>query len=533
MSPIKKRRPPKWSDKAKAVTEQHELIQAFEPQLLLWEAAKADGTKPGSPGYPIWFKEHFGISPDFRHLLVNAESGGERYPSRYSQDFQGGDAMGPQYDDGDNDQGFSDSHYDHIVEFLYDDEEDATIEELCDMFADNSEENISVQPVAPSRPPNEDPKFSVREQRELEKWDVFIDMSTHMSLEANPACDCCKRTVIIPAFDLDGTILCLLFSSSTELVVREFQICDDNCGDKPYFRSFISKGYYPSSPTEPSFALSIRVLEFFHSLHMRGGSSKEAFSNTLYERSRINADIDRIDLADLPQQETFYKRLLRLYSVWLDVKSLETTYCENAIALSMENGGGEIDLWRLRDLRPRIENLQHQWPLHLLCSACFGSDPQPAMAMICFDGNFQQRRLKSQRQTPKPEREYRDQRLFIDTEVLSTEDLKASLLGNNNANEVQGEPDKGSDNTTCARNFRAAADVAASAKYSDTSLVSVVCKHGIPLRLYNIKMTGERMVYVLRLLNSVLQDKSCPEKLFLLYDVNCKFHKYLKACRFI
>jgi len=28
-------------------------------------------------------------------------------------------------------------------------------------------------------------------------------------------------------------------------------------------------------------------------------------------------------------------------------------------------------------------NLQHQWPLHLLCSACFGSDPQPARAMRC------------------------------------------------------------------------------------------------------------------------------------------------------
>jgi hypothetical protein len=60
-------------------------------------------------------------------------------------------------------------------------------------------------------------------------------------------------------------------------------------------------------------------------------------------------------------------------------------------------------------------------------------------------------------------------------------------------------------------------------------MMAALCRHGIPLRLYNIRKTGERMAYVLRLLESVMGDHGCPHKLIILYDISCKLKKYLKV----
>ena len=158
---------------------------------------------------------------------------------------------------------------------------------------------------------------------------------------------------------------------------------------------------------------------------MRGGSSKEAFANTLHEQCLIKTDVGETNLEDLPQKTTFYKRFLRLYSVWLDVKALQLMFCENTIMRSLQNTGQELEMGT--DSRRRIDDLQRPWPLRLLCSACFGSDPQPEIAMVCFDGNFQQRRFNSARQRPNPKREFRDRRLFIDSEAQGEQDLEASF----------------------------------------------------------------------------------------------------------
>jgi len=49
------------------------------------------------------------------------------------------------------------------------------------------------------------------------------------------------------------------------------------------------------------------------------------------------------------------------------------------------------------------------------------------------------------------------------------------------------------------------------------------------LKLWNIEKTGERLAYGHQLIEEILADPSCPEKIYVLYDVGCVFTKYLRA----
>ena len=57
----------------------------------------------------------------------------------------------------------------------------------------------------------------------------------------------------------------------------------------------------------------------------------------------------------------------------------------------------------------------------------------------------------------------------------------------------------------------------------------IMCPCGVVLRFYNIPGTGERLAYGHRLIDEVLQDPSCPDSVFVLYDIGCVFKKYLRA----
>jgi hypothetical protein len=90
-------------------------------------------------------------------------------------------------------------------------------------------------------------------------------------------------------------------------------------------------------------------------------------------------------------------------------------------------------------------------------------------------------------------------------------------------------PNSRSKQTPCGRNFKAATEKDVMTQVIDTGLVAILCRCGVPLRLHNIRRTGEKLIYALRLLQSVLSDKSCPPMLILSYDIGCTFKKYVEA----
>jgi hypothetical protein len=59
-------------------------------------------------------------------------------------------------------------------------------------------------------------------------------------------------------------------------------------------------------------------------------------------------------------------------------------------------------------------------PLNSLCSGCFGL-PQADLGFICFDGNFQHKRMKDRNQNTPKNQDYGGKQLFVDTPLPSTE----------------------------------------------------------------------------------------------------------------
>jgi hypothetical protein len=170
--------------------------------------------------------------------------------------------------------------------------------------------------------------------------------------------------------------------------------------------------------------------------------------------------------------------------------------------------------------------LQDSKPLSALCPQCFGGDPRAEIGYVSVDGNFQQKRLPTKTGEDNRYLELRDKRLFIDDGTA----LGKVCIHFLRCSDARKDEAKDDTITTCSSNFVAAQETAASkSKVADAGLMAVVCRCGSPLRLHNIRQTGERGIYAVRLLQSLLKDPSCPPKLILSYDINCQFSKYVKV----
>lgn len=163
----------------------------------------------------------------------------------------------------------------------------------------------------------------------------------------------------------------------------------------------------------------------------------------------------------------------------------------------------------------------------MLCPQCFGDNPAAEIGFISLDGNFQHKRFPTKKDADDTYLELRDQRLFIDDGIMPDDIVSCHILHFSDLSKSQ---PKDEINIICARNFTAAAEKKIKSKaIVDTGIMAVICRCGIPLRLYNIRRTGERAIYGARLVKNVLEDGSCPPKLMFSYDINCRFSKYIKV----
>jgi Kyakuja-Dileera-Zisupton transposase len=62
-------------------------------------------------------------------------------------------------------------------------------------------------------------------------------------------------------------------------------------------------------------------------------------------------------------------------------------------------------------------------------------------------------------------------------------------------------------------NFKAATNLKVSTLFKYSGVVAATCRHDIPLRLFDIMGTGERLSYAHSLLEDIMQSADCPEKL--------------------
>jgi hypothetical protein len=57
----------------------------------------------------------------------------------------------------------------------------------------------------------------------------------------------------------------------------EFKHCCDECSSQSAMSGYLSKGFYPSAPKRPKFAISEDILHLYHDMFTHGPTSKRAF----------------------------------------------------------------------------------------------------------------------------------------------------------------------------------------------------------------------------------------------------------------
>jgi hypothetical protein len=59
--------------------------------------------------------------------------------------------------------------------------------------------------------------------------------------------------------------------------LQEFDQCYNGCPCQPAMLGFLRKGFYPSAPKRPKFAISEDILHLYHDMISHGTTSKMAF----------------------------------------------------------------------------------------------------------------------------------------------------------------------------------------------------------------------------------------------------------------
>jgi hypothetical protein len=121
----------------------------------------------------------------------------------------------------------------------------------------------------------------------------------------------------------------------------------------------------------------------------------------------------------------FYRKFLKVYQVWLEIRSAIDSKIEHILDSSRTL---PADQSNVDGLRASIEEKDVNAPIAMkrLCPICFA--PGREAAHICFDGNFQLKTLGTKREKREglSSRDSRDKRLF----VAATKELATDIQHN-------------------------------------------------------------------------------------------------------
>ncbi|KAK7007314.1 hypothetical protein R3P38DRAFT_2553906 [Favolaschia claudopus] len=185
------------------------------------------------------------------------------------------------------------------------------------------------------------------------------------------------------------------------------------------------------------------------------------------------------------------------------------------------------------------------------CPACFANlihDPsQVADGMVCIDACFTQKGQNGE--ATDPNKRHPDTNFISEELATLTEEYVDSLRNAGKRKEKRqkaaaklngGEDDDDDDCCEaqmrlprsvldgCESSFKAADErrqKASTARYRDTGLMALVCRHDRPLFVVNMHSAGEKQFYVVALLETLFQHLPADIRVGVLYDVVCTFER--------
>ena len=161
-----------------------------------------------------------------------------------------------------------------------------------------------------------------------------------------------------------------------------------------------------------------------------------------------------------------------------------------------------------------------------LCPACFYRDPEDkSPVFLAIDGIFQHKRFAyvSRDQTVEDWGE-----AFVPTpEKLNAPWMERAIRTTDDVGPCDDINSSGCPHRHAAANSTGRLKPKSLTKFDETGLMCITCRHGTGIRCLNL-YGGEDRGSTLRLVQSISENLPADSKIYLLYDIACKFHPYLK-----
>ncbi|KZP21347.1 hypothetical protein FIBSPDRAFT_718402, partial [Athelia psychrophila] len=334
----------------------------------------------------------------------------------------------------------------------------------------------------------------------------------------------CRRTANLAFVDREFTSICTCNkppSRTLKVSCIALPLC--SCISAPH--ALLARGFICSSPTYPTLAVDIKLLEFarMQFLHM--------IPNTTGWCGALEACLTSLGFK-LQTRDTLRRRFtacLRWYYALLDATEhrlqdlLDTTRKETLLTSA-----------------PPSEYLRRRCPL------CFGCDVShdttfAADYIACVDACFTQKRTKSHSARDPNHRDqprsHHDSRFITEEEIQAMErevdsirtrrPRRAKKVDENDSIEP-GMSLPTSVLDECGNSFVAAdekREKASTQFFVDTGLMSLLCRHDRCLFAVNMTHNGERQHYVLALLKRLFKHLPHNATLGLLYDIACQLKR--------
>ncbi|KAI0701749.1 hypothetical protein C8Q76DRAFT_633393 [Earliella scabrosa] len=304
-------------------------------------------------------------------------------------------------------------------------------------------------------------------------------------------------------------------------------------------RTLVRNGLFPTAPSQPRMAVSIDLLDLYFALFERSADAITALAGalkSLYQRRGFPILNDKGE----PIRDPF-RRGLGYAVQWYDcLRNQVDTLVESAVDESVQAQGPRRtqptpDTSKETELRTTGSKLSSGTCSRVLqkrCPACFGGtkfgrnfDSDGGDVHVAIDATFSQRHNLAAGDSPW----FHEPKYFISKDAVDAVGARIDAARKTAPREHKSVvPDSALDE--CEKSFDAADEQKAKthgAKFDDTGLMALVCRHDIVLFLANVDTPGEQQKYGVALLEHFISFLPSAATVAVFYDIGCVLDRSL------
>ncbi|KAF4568584.1 hypothetical protein EYR40_010011 [Pleurotus pulmonarius] len=323
-------------------------------------------------------------------------------------------------------------------------------------------------------------------------------------------------------------ILCLFQDHFQTMEVQGY-----HCETIP--QRLVVHGLFPTSPNQPRMAISIDLLNFYHTLFEESCHAIHAMSHALKKfyarRGYILASQHTGDEVKEP-----FRRSLGYALQWHDsLRVLIDRQVQAAISAADTEAWlhlNSVAAVTTRTLYPMSDPTRCARELRNRCPACFGGNTfgvpfsDGGDFHVAVDGNFHHRHRRSAGDGC----EFHAPEYFLSKEYVDTvgarihkarkspKKVTKAIVPNEAVDQCQQSHDAANDNKVKSN----------AEQFDDHGCSALVCRHGAPLFTANIDTPGEQQKYAVALIQYLFQKIPKNATVLVLYDVGCVLNRLLQ-----